>query len=271
MNTPSASNGGWSVLVGASNEADLIEKSRAGDHTSYVSLIQLHDAHLRRFAFNSCGSTAVMDDVLEQVYLEAYSALRAEIDEPPFGTWLFRRVFDGCDAARSNLGNDGADDYTDDLDSELALALLKMPLDDVAAISMVAGEQIDQAQAAALLSTEVKPFKKMVSAARSSLNGLDLGDADELIAGHQPARHYQDFWNTINRSFGPAKTTQTIGKSGTATVKAQSRRWFPRMAGFVAVIAASIIALVAMFGGSGNDANTDEGSAPAPLVATADS
>lgn len=262
------------MLVGASNEADLIEKSRSGDHTAYVSLIQLHDAHLRRFVFNSFGSTAIMDTVLEEVYHDAYGALRSEIDEPPFGTWLYRRVFEACEETRDELPND----YAERLDSELATTLLEMPLDHVAAISMVAGEMVDENQAATLLGTEPKPFKKMVSSARSALEELDLSDADTLITSYRPARHDQDFWVAVCRSFGPADPPTIEGKSlkrsSDAEVAESSRRWIPRMSGLLAVVAVFVIAIVAitsMFGGADDEAESgDEGSAPAPIVLIVD-
>ncbi len=283
MNSSLASEGEWSVLVGASNEADLIAKSRDGDHTAYVSLLQLHDAHLRRFVFNSFGSTEMMDNILEEVYLDALGPLRSEIDEPPFGTWLFGRVFGICEAARADLSDKHSPDEDD---SDVAVALLEMPLDDVAAISMVAGEMVDEDTAAAMLRTDPKPFARMVADARELLEPLvndDNAYPDELIASYRPARHGQDFWVSVNRSFGPAPTPLISGKGKKKAAKAASkndeatddkasatgRRWLPRMSGLVALLAAvvvAIIALTAMFGGSNKDSNEDEGTAPAPMV-----
>lgn len=283
MTSSTASHGEWSVLVGASNEADLIAKSRDGDHTAYVSLLQLHDAHLRRFVYNSFGSTEIMDKVLEEVYLDALGPLRSEIDEPPFGTWLFGRVFDICEAARADLSDNHAPDQDD---SDLANALLQMPLDDVAAISMVAGEMVDIDTAAAMLKTERKPFAEMVDNARETLDPLannnQAGDADELIANYRPARHGQDFWVSVNRSFGPAPTPILDGKAQKRAAKAEAtdatangvtpaagRRWLPRMSGMMAILATvvvAIIALTAMFGGSEEPEAGDEGTAPAPMV-----
>ncbi len=271
MNTPSASNGGWSVLVGASNEADLLGKARNGDHTAYVALLQLHDAHLRRFVFNSFGSTTIMDDVLEEVYLDSYSPLRAEVDEPPFGTWLFRRVFESCENARDDLPKD----FAEKLDSELAVALLEMPLDNVAAISMVAGEMVDQKQAASLLKTDTKPFAGMVKGARTALNDLELdessdaADADELIAAYRPARHNQDFWTAINRSFGPAPKPMTKSEAKATkqkATKAPGARRLPRILGVLVAGVLAILAVTAMFGGASEPESGDEGSAPAPVV-----
>ncbi len=208
--TAPASNGGWSVLVGASNEADLIAKSRDGDYTSFVSLLQLHDPPLRRVAYNCLGTAELMDNLLFDIYVDSYAEVQASNDDPPFGSWMLGRVISACEDVRSDLPGDFADDQlvddtddTDDARTAIALGLFEAPGDAVAALSLVAGEGCNTDQAALLLRTTKPDCQALLRTARLAVD-LDTTKADELVAAHTPLRHEGDFWVRINRTFEPA-------------------------------------------------------------------
>ncbi len=237
------SEGGWSVLVGASNEDDLIARSRLGDTTSFVGLVQTHDAYLRRVTFNLLGKPELMDSVLHEVYLEVFEALRNDTDEAPFGDWLFGQVFAACEKARHDHTKTKVDSADNDTQSQLNI----MPSDEVAALSMVTGENVSIERTAQLFDTSKKDMAATIASARAVL-GEDDETADEAILLHRTPRHDGDFWTTINRSFGDVEVEheQLEAHTNANAPAPTKRRWLGRTTTTLAVTAASLLVVVGL-------------------------
>lgn len=208
MSKISLVDGGWSTLIDAASEAELISRGRAGDHTAFVSLLQLHDAHLRRIASNAMGGPEAMDMVLAQVYTDARPALLKSQDERPFGTWLVQMVFDACDEARTADARPRSVDEPEATEpaSAVRAKLAEMPMQALTAITLVAGEALELQHVVAMLDTSVDGLSRMLSKARKGLDPSDSAAADQLVAELAVPRHGAGFWNELNRTFaGPPK------------------------------------------------------------------
>jgi RNA polymerase sigma-70 factor, ECF subfamily len=77
----------------ATPEATLLRLARAGDRDAFASLIERHDAGLRRLAYWLLGDRDRMDDALQEAYVRAFRGLRRFRGDSALGTWLYRIVY----------------------------------------------------------------------------------------------------------------------------------------------------------------------------------
>ena len=176
---------GWSTLIDAASEAELISRSRQGDHTAFVSALQLHDPHLRRLTSNAIGDPQEVDRLLLAVYIEARSTLLAGEAEGPFGTWLIRLVFEACDDAKSSSKSSMATHSSSNLSQTRSpghASLVEMTLEETFAITLVAGERLALTHVVSLLDTNVNGLTVMLRNARQALTSKGSEAADQIVA-----------------------------------------------------------------------------------------
>ncbi len=200
---------GWSTLIDAASEAELISRSRQGDHTAFVSALQLHDPHLRRLTSNAIGDPQEVDRLLLAVYIEARSTLLAGEAEGPFGTWLIRLVFEACDDAKSSSKSSMATHSSSNLSQTRSpghASLVEMTLEETFAITLVAGERLALTHVVSLLDTNVNGLTVMLRNARQALTSKGSEAADQIVADLAVPRHDAGFWNELNLALaGPVK------------------------------------------------------------------
>ena len=74
-------------------EADLIRKAVAGDETAIRAIIRAHNRRLYRVARSIVRDDTEAEDVLQEAYLRAFSALADFRGQSSLSTWLTRIVF----------------------------------------------------------------------------------------------------------------------------------------------------------------------------------
>lgn len=69
--------------------ADLLRRCRAGSEPAWAELYRLESARVARFLRYLLGPTDDLDDLVQQVFLEAVRSLDAFRGDSSLGTWLF--------------------------------------------------------------------------------------------------------------------------------------------------------------------------------------
>lgn len=71
-------------------QADLVAAAMVGDQEAFVALIQNYDKPLRSLAFKITGDAHLMQDVMQETYVKAYSNLSTFDHRSSFQTWIYR-------------------------------------------------------------------------------------------------------------------------------------------------------------------------------------
>lgn len=86
-------------------ERDLVARCRRGDMTAFEELYRRHSGRLYNVVYRMTGSAADAEDVLQDVFLQAYRRLDSFRGEAALGTWLYRLAVNTClDHVRSHQG-----------------------------------------------------------------------------------------------------------------------------------------------------------------------
>jgi RNA polymerase sigma-70 factor (ECF subfamily) len=97
-------------------DRDVAARCLAGDAGAFERLYKQHAARLYNLAYRMAGS-AEAEDLLQDVFLQAYRKLGTYKGDSSLGTWLFRLAVNLClDHLRSKQGRMGQ--VTDSLDEE---------------------------------------------------------------------------------------------------------------------------------------------------------
>jgi RNA polymerase sigma-70 factor (ECF subfamily) len=83
------------VLSGLSSESELIRQAQAGDLDAFCSLAQAYERRIYSLAFHYCRERQDAEDLSQEVWLKAYSALATFRYESSFYTWL-RKITINC-------------------------------------------------------------------------------------------------------------------------------------------------------------------------------
>src|SRR5512135_2909014 len=95
-------------------DRDLAARCLAGDREAFEGLYRQHASRLYNLAYRMAGS-AEADDLLQDVFLQAYRKLGSYKGESSLGTWLYRLAVNLClDHLRSRQGR--MNQVTDSLD-----------------------------------------------------------------------------------------------------------------------------------------------------------
>ncbi len=105
---------------------DLAARIRAGDETAFEELYRLHATRLYNLAYRMAGSPTDADDLLQDIFLQAYRKVGSFRGESSMGTWLYRLGMNHClDVLRSRQARMGQ--QTDSLDEENAAPAVAAP------------------------------------------------------------------------------------------------------------------------------------------------
>ena len=78
-------------------EADLIEKSRAGDAAAFGRLVERYEDRIYRLAKSVCAALpAEADDVYQETFITAFKKLKGFRGDSDLSTWLYRIASNIC-------------------------------------------------------------------------------------------------------------------------------------------------------------------------------
>ena len=99
------------------SSGDLIARCQAGDVAAFETLYHQHAARLYSLACRMAGSPEDGEDLLQEIFLQAYRKLAGFKGESTIGTWLYRLALNHClDYVRSRQAK--MNKLTDTLDAE---------------------------------------------------------------------------------------------------------------------------------------------------------
>jgi RNA polymerase sigma-70 factor (ECF subfamily) len=85
------------------DDADLVDRLRAGDESAFVALIELYQSRLLRLAQVTVGSRAVAEEVTQDTWLAVVRGVERFEGRSSFKTWLFHILLN---RARSTVGRE---------------------------------------------------------------------------------------------------------------------------------------------------------------------
>ena len=101
----------------AGGDRELAARCLAGDRDAFEALYRQHSSRLYNLAYRMSGGPADADDLLQEIFLQAYRKLGRYKGDSSLGTWLYRLAVNLClDRLRSRQGR--MDSVTDSLDEE---------------------------------------------------------------------------------------------------------------------------------------------------------
>ncbi len=78
------------------NERELIAACQLGDHLAFEEIYALHSTAIHTLAFYVCGDRHVAEDLTQQVFTRAFTALRTFNSQARLRTWLTRIALNVC-------------------------------------------------------------------------------------------------------------------------------------------------------------------------------
>ncbi len=100
-------------------DRDLAARCLAGDRDAFEGLYRQHVGRLYNLAWRMSGSGEDADDLVQEIFLQAYRKLASYKGESSLGTWLYRLAVNLClDRLRSKAGRMGR--VTDSIDEDEA-------------------------------------------------------------------------------------------------------------------------------------------------------
>lgn len=76
--------------IAVDDDADLVDRLRAGDEAAFVELVNRYQARLLRLAQATVGSRAVAEEVTQDTWLAVVRGIERFEGRSSFKTWLFR-------------------------------------------------------------------------------------------------------------------------------------------------------------------------------------
>jgi RNA polymerase sigma-70 factor (ECF subfamily) len=99
------------------SDAELVARCRAGEVDAFEMLYQQHAGRIFALATRLAGSADEGEDLLQEIFLQAYRKLDGFKGEAALGTWLYRLALNHClDFVRSRQARNSK--VTDTLDDE---------------------------------------------------------------------------------------------------------------------------------------------------------
>ncbi|CAN5159052.1 RNA polymerase sigma factor [soil metagenome] len=169
-------------------DAPLVRAARGGSQSAFARLVAQHERALRGFLRRSGFGDA--DDIAQEAFLAAWSSLARLRDDEGFRAWLFgiawRKALDHNRAGRRSArrdqvwSEDQVGEATRDADPAdrmaLQAALVDLPADQRACVTLCLGQGWSHAEAAEVLHLPLGTVKSHVTRGRERLLAV-LGDA----------------------------------------------------------------------------------------------
>lgn len=100
-------------------DADLVERCRSGDMDAFAALYREQSPRLFALARRMGGSQEEGEDLLQEIFLQAFRKLDSFKGDAAIGTWLYRLALNHClDYVRGRRAR--MERVTDTLDAEMA-------------------------------------------------------------------------------------------------------------------------------------------------------
>jgi len=104
-------------MAGQSDDADLAARCQAGDLDAFETIYRRHSARIYSLACRMAGSVDDGEDLLQEIFLQAYRKLGSFKGDAALGTWLYRLAVNHClDFVRSKQAK--MNKLTETLDAE---------------------------------------------------------------------------------------------------------------------------------------------------------
>ena len=101
-------------------QRDLVARCQAGDVDAFETLYRDHAARIYALASRMAGSPDEGEDLLQEIFLQAYRKIGGFKGDSAVGTWLYRLALNHClDFVRSKQAKMGK--VTDTLDAESSI------------------------------------------------------------------------------------------------------------------------------------------------------
>jgi len=84
------------MKAGMPDEAELLEKARAGDAGAVEELLKRHERSIYRFGLRMCGNEDAAREVLQETLLAAFKKVRAFRGDAALSTWLYQIARSFC-------------------------------------------------------------------------------------------------------------------------------------------------------------------------------
>ena len=169
-------------------DAELVARCRAGDGDAFEELYRLYSPRIYSLACRMSGSPQEGEDLLQEIFLQAYRKLDGFRGDAAVGTWLYRMALHHClDFVRSRqarmkavtvgFGEDGWNEPTALHDTpvarlDLERAVQRLPDGYRAAFVLHDVEGLDHKQIAELLGVSEGTSRSQVFKARLKLRSL---------------------------------------------------------------------------------------------------
>src|SRR3981081_1817797 len=75
---------------------DLVARIQAGDAEAFETLYRQHSARIYTLASRMAGSAEDGEDLLQEIFLQAYRKLGSFKGDSALGTWLYRLALNHC-------------------------------------------------------------------------------------------------------------------------------------------------------------------------------
>jgi RNA polymerase sigma-70 factor (ECF subfamily) len=170
------------------SDAELVARCQAGEVGAFETLYHQHAARIFTLASRMAGSPDEGEDLLQEIFLQAYRKLGSFKGEAALGTWLYRLALNHClDFVRSRQARTRK--LTDTLDDErsfesaapretpipridLERAIARLPEGCREAFILHEVEGFDHKEVGALLGIAEGTSKSQVFKARMKLRGM---------------------------------------------------------------------------------------------------
>jgi RNA polymerase sigma-70 factor (ECF subfamily) len=168
------------------NDAELVEKAKAGDTASFEALVKKYQDKIYSLANYVClGLKSEADDVYQETFISAFKNIGKFKGKSGFGTWLYRIAANNCwmkfrkkkseklvslDDVRGLEDITHADEIArKELSESVAKALAKLSVDYRLAVTLSDIQGLSMAEAAKVLKITVPAFKTRLFRARRML------------------------------------------------------------------------------------------------------
>ncbi|MDA8132090.1 MAG: RNA polymerase sigma factor [Elusimicrobia bacterium] len=174
------------------NDAELVEKAKAGDTGSFEALVKKYQDKIYGLANYVCmGLKSEADDVYQETFISAFKNIKKFRGKSGFGTWLYRIAANNCwmkfrkkkseklvslEDVRELKDITHADEVAkSELSASVARALSKLSVDYRLAVTLADIQGLSMEEAARVLKITVPAFKTRLFRARQKLK-QELGE-----------------------------------------------------------------------------------------------
>jgi len=168
------------------NDADLVEKAKAGDTASFELLVKKYQDKIYGLANYVClGLKSEADDVYQETFISAFKNIKKFKGKAGFGTWLYRIAANNCWMKFRKKKSEklvsledvrGLEDITHadeirkkELSEGVAKALSKLSVDFRLAVTLADIQGLSMEESAKVLKITVPAFKTRLFRARQML------------------------------------------------------------------------------------------------------